>query len=249
MRKIIFRRLNRHGWQKAHKIHRRFAKGQFNMNDMREQLDQMLRMGLPAESVDASLTSERHDHIHTTYLLLQRRIAAPQPPAANHLVPPAVRLVAQQRCHLSPLPEPPEDALHLLRMLAQLPLPPKEPQHALPQRVSIFLVLAGRHGRVPHHHQVGVLVGQAGQADALVGEEVHVGIGHHDPLGGAGGAAREEDADGVAGGGDRRVAQGLRRDVGSRWRGEFPVGCEGVEHSVKYLRAHHLQQLRLLKNL
>lgn len=87
-------------------------------------------------------------HRRPCHLLLQRRIAAPQPAASHHLVPPAVRLVAQQRRHLSPLPEPPEDALHLLRMLAQLPLPPKEPQHALPQRVSIFLVVAGRHGRI-----------------------------------------------------------------------------------------------------
>ena len=33
----------------------------------------MLTMGLPAESVDASLGSERHDHIHTTYQLLLRK--------------------------------------------------------------------------------------------------------------------------------------------------------------------------------
>ena len=30
--------------------------------------DQMLTMGLPEESIDASVSSERHDHIYTTYL-------------------------------------------------------------------------------------------------------------------------------------------------------------------------------------
>jgi len=37
--------------------------------------DQMLRMGLPPDSVDASLASERHDHITTTYLLLCQHAA------------------------------------------------------------------------------------------------------------------------------------------------------------------------------
>jgi serine/threonine protein kinase len=35
--------------------------------------EQLLQMGLPAETVDASLANERHDHITTTYLLLARR--------------------------------------------------------------------------------------------------------------------------------------------------------------------------------
>ena len=37
--------------------------------------EQLMMMGLPGDMVDMSLSSERHDHIHTTYLLLQRRKA------------------------------------------------------------------------------------------------------------------------------------------------------------------------------
>ena len=33
----------------------------------------MVRMGLPPETIDASIASERHDHITTTYLLLCSR--------------------------------------------------------------------------------------------------------------------------------------------------------------------------------
>lgn len=35
--------------------------------------EQMLDMGLPEESIDASLETERHDHIFTIYLLLLRK--------------------------------------------------------------------------------------------------------------------------------------------------------------------------------
>jgi len=35
--------------------------------------EQLLAMGLPAENVDTSLTSERHDHIYTSYQLLVRK--------------------------------------------------------------------------------------------------------------------------------------------------------------------------------
>ena len=56
--------------------------------------EQMLRMGLPAESVDASLTSERHDHIFTTYQLLLRK-------------KPRLEAIAQGHAHMGP-PPPPE---------------------------------------------------------------------------------------------------------------------------------------------
>ena len=39
-------------------------------------------MGLPPETIDTSLASERHDHITTTYLLLLRR-RSPHRPAAD----------------------------------------------------------------------------------------------------------------------------------------------------------------------
>ena len=35
--------------------------------------EQMLMMGLPSESIDASLAAERHDHLYTTALLLLRK--------------------------------------------------------------------------------------------------------------------------------------------------------------------------------
>ena len=44
--------------------------------------DQLLTMGLPADSVDASLASERHDHIYTTYQLLVRK--KPRVEAGGH---------------------------------------------------------------------------------------------------------------------------------------------------------------------
>lgn len=50
--------------------------------------DQILAMGLPAETVDASLHTERHDHIHTTYLLLQRRKPRHDPSGGQHMGPP-----------------------------------------------------------------------------------------------------------------------------------------------------------------
>ena len=50
--------------------------------------EQMVSMGLPVDSIDASLTSERHDHIHTTYLLLQRRKPRQDPSGGQHLGPP-----------------------------------------------------------------------------------------------------------------------------------------------------------------
>ena len=47
----------------------------------------MLMMGLPSESIDASLAAERHDHLYTTALLLLRKKKrqeaverGPQPP-------------------------------------------------------------------------------------------------------------------------------------------------------------------------
>ena len=44
--------------------------------------EQLLGMGLPVEMIDASLATERHDHIHTTYQLLRRR--KPRPGADEH---------------------------------------------------------------------------------------------------------------------------------------------------------------------
>jgi serine/threonine protein kinase len=35
--------------------------------------EQMVSMGLPIDVIEQSLATERHDHVHTTYLLLQRR--------------------------------------------------------------------------------------------------------------------------------------------------------------------------------
>ena len=35
--------------------------------------DMMQQMGLPLETIDTSLATERHDHLTTTYLLLARR--------------------------------------------------------------------------------------------------------------------------------------------------------------------------------
>ena len=61
------------------------------------------------------------------------------------------------------------------------------------------------------HDQVGVVVGEPGEADALVGEEVHVRLRHDHALGGARRAGGEQDADRVL---RRRVGQVIGDVVG-----------------------------------
>ena len=78
--------------------------------------EQMLAMGLPAESVDTSLSSERHDHVYTTYLLLLRKKPRLEALANGHvqtgpLLPHGVQATGAGAAEAAMQPPPPSPAL------------------------------------------------------------------------------------------------------------------------------------------
>jgi len=100
--------------------------------------EQLLTIGLPAESVDTSLTAERHDHIYTSYQLLLRKKSrveagggdgsAPQPPCAAP--PSADRAQAE-----SPLQQPGLQQPGLQQQQPHAGLQPPQSAAALAARV------------------------------------------------------------------------------------------------------------------